>query len=120
MNGRALDEPYAGGETPYEQHRGINRLEDGEFFVLGDNRAASTDSRDFGPVAARAILGTAVLRYWPLRRAGRLRHPGRRFAEMPEADGAHAPHEHTAPSAPTTPGMLPLPWVERTPDPDAS
>lgn len=119
VNGRALDEPYAGGETPYEQHRGINRLADGEFFVLGDNRAASTDSRDFGPVADGTIVGTAVLRYWPLGRAGRLRPPGRRFAETPEADGAYGAHEHhapTAPSAPTAPGMQPLPWVERTPD----
>ena len=115
VNGRALYEPYASGETPYEQHRGINRLEDGELFVLGDNRAASTDSRDFGPVAAAAIIGTAVVRYWPLGRAGRLGRPDRHFAETSEADGAHAPHEHPAPST-ATPSMQPLPWVERTPD----
>ncbi len=106
VNGRALDEPYAEGDTPYEQHRGINRLEDGEFFVLGDNRAASTDSRDFGPVPASAIVGTAVLRYWPLGRAGRLSRPLRRFVEAPE------PHEHAAPA----PSTQPLPWVERTPE----
>ena len=112
VNGHALDEPYAHGDTPYEQHRGINRLEDGEFFVLGDNRAASTDSRDFGPVAANAIVGTAVLRYWPLRRAGRLSHPGRRFIEAPEP---HAAHEHPS-AAPAPPTMQPLPWVERPPE----
>ncbi len=115
VNGRALDEPYASGDTPYEQHRGINRLEDGQYFLLGDNREASTDSRDFGPVAASAIVGTAVVRYWPPRRAGRLARPARRFVESLEAPGEHAAHEHaqTPPSRPTT---QPLPWVERTPE----
>ena len=41
--------------------------------VLGDNPAASTDSRTFGPVPAAALLGRAVYRYAPLPRAGRLR-----------------------------------------------
>jgi len=40
--------------------------------VLGDNAEASTDSRAFGPVARRSILGRAVYRYAPRRRAGRL------------------------------------------------
>jgi len=114
VNGRALHEPYATGDTPYEQHRGINRLEDGQYFLLGDNREASTDSRDFGPVAATAIIGTAVLRYWPPRRAGRLLRPPRRFVEAPEG-GAHAAHDHDAPP-PSRPTTQPLPWVERTPD----
>jgi signal peptidase I len=118
VNGRPLDEPYASGETPYEQHRGINRLEDGQYFLLGDNREASTDSRDFGPVPAGAIVGTAVLRYWPLRRAGRLTRAPRRFAATVEG-GEHAPHGHGAPAPArpaTQPTTQPLPWVERTPE----
>ena len=100
VNGRVLDEPYAHGATPYEQHRGINRLEEGQYFLLGDNRAASTDSRDFGPVDARDIVGTAVLRYWPLGRASRLRPTERRFLGV------------TEPATPR-PSTQPLPWVER-------
>lgn len=79
VNGRVLIEPYAHGDTPAEQHRGINRLEQDTYFVLGDHRGASTDSRDFGPVSREAIAGYAVLRYWPFARAGWLRPPMRRL-----------------------------------------
>jgi len=40
--------------------------------VLGDNPAASTDSRHYGPVAPGAVRGRAVWRYWPESRRGRL------------------------------------------------
>lgn len=79
VDGRVLIEPYAHGDPPSEQHRGINRLEPGAYFVLGDHRGASTDSRDFGPVPREAIAGHAVLRYWPVARAGWLRPPERRL-----------------------------------------
>jgi signal peptidase I len=41
--------------------------------VLGDNRNASLDSHLCGPLPQRALIGTAVLRYWPLNRFGWLR-----------------------------------------------
>jgi len=43
-----------------------------EYFVLGDNRAWSTDSRSFGPVPRRAIVGRAWRRYAPAGRQGRV------------------------------------------------
>jgi nickel-type superoxide dismutase maturation protease len=46
---------------------------DGTLTVLGDNAAASTDSRDFGPVTPDTVLGRAVYRYAPPARVGRLR-----------------------------------------------
>lgn len=79
VNGRVLIEPYAHGDTPAEQHRGINRLAPDAYFVLGDHRGASTDSRDFGPVPREAVVGYAILRYWPFARAGWLRPPDRRL-----------------------------------------
>ncbi|OGG22363.1 signal peptidase I [Candidatus Gottesmanbacteria bacterium RIFCSPHIGHO2_02_FULL_40_13] len=39
-------------------------------FVMGDNRAHSSDSREFGPVLRDSIIGKAFLRYWPLSEFG--------------------------------------------------
>lgn len=103
VNGRRLIEPYAHGADPVEQHRGVHRLAQETYFLLGDHRGASTDSRDFGPVARERITGTAVLRYWPPARFGRLRPPPRRFlgpalpAEQAHDHAAHAGHAHGVP-----------------------
>ncbi|MCK9486545.1 MAG: signal peptidase I [Dehalococcoidia bacterium] len=98
VNGRVLEEPYAHGETPAEQHRGINRLEEDEYFLVGDHRGASTDSRDFGPVRRQDIVGTVVLRYWPPERLGRVAPEERRLLGTADRPG---------------PGAKPLPWLEQ-------
>lgn len=45
---------------------------DGTIWVMGDNRGNSSDSRVFGPIDADLVLGQAVVRVWPLDRAGGL------------------------------------------------
>jgi signal peptidase I len=45
----------------------------GSIYVLGDNRAQSDDSREFGPVPIESVIGRATLVVWPLARAQRLR-----------------------------------------------
>lgn len=94
VNERVLIEPYAHGETPPHQYRGLNRLGDDEYFLLGDNRAASIDSRDFGPVRREHLQGVAWLRYWPPERLGRLRPPPRRLGERRPGAESELPEDH--------------------------
>ena len=62
-NGKKVDDI----RTPifHSVHLGKN-----EYFVLGDNRSASMDSRDFGPVPRNAIFARVVLIVWPAHRVG--------------------------------------------------
>lgn len=47
-------------------------IQSGRLFVMGDNRAASMDSKDFGPIPDGSVIGKAVLIYFPFRRIKRL------------------------------------------------
>jgi len=88
VDGRALVESYARGDTDASsEFRTLTRLDVSAYYLLGDNRVASTDSRDHGPFQVRAaeansgpgLEGVAMLRYWPPRRLGRLRAAARIF-----------------------------------------
>jgi signal peptidase I len=52
------------------------KLEEGEYFVMGDNRLASSDSRVWGPLPENFIIGRAWLRAWPLDKIDILERPG--------------------------------------------
>ena len=69
INGKPLTEPYLHQTTDGYWH-GI--IPGDSVFVMGDNRFASDDSRDFGPVPLDNLEGEVVLRYYPLSRFGRL------------------------------------------------
>ena len=71
VNGRRLVEPYLGG-LPSSPGLGesVWRLGGEEYFVLGDRRVGSTDSRVFGPITLEHIVGTVWLRLWPPGRWG--------------------------------------------------
>jgi signal peptidase I len=62
INGAPLNETYISGTT-YPDDRWV--LGADELFVMGDNRGLSLDSRSFGPVAMKEVVGKAWLIYWP-------------------------------------------------------
>ncbi len=57
------------------------------FFVMGDNRPPSQDSRVFGPIDAELILGRAWLRYFPLERIGLIERPDYPALDTADAGG---------------------------------
>ncbi|MGA3087372.1 MAG: signal peptidase I [Terriglobales bacterium] len=73
VNGGALDEDYVPSDYADERSYGEIVVPANSFFVLGDHRTMSNDSRDFGTVNERFIYGKAVFGYWPMEKLGRLR-----------------------------------------------
>jgi signal peptidase I len=73
LNGRQLVEDYV--PRAYDDDRSYPDVvvPPDSYFVLGDHRSLSNDSRDFGPVDASYIYGKAVFGYWPVDKMGRLR-----------------------------------------------
>ncbi len=57
---------YAGNMNPL-------LIRKGHYFLMGDNRPVSLDSRDFGEVPLNYIIGKAIFRYWPLSRIGAIK-----------------------------------------------
>lgn len=70
LNDKLLREPYV--PLRYRDGRSMPEivLPDDEYFVMGDHRSISSDSREFGPVDRDLIYGKAVFVYWPTRDAG--------------------------------------------------
>ncbi|HEY0163009.1 MAG TPA: signal peptidase I [Edaphobacter sp.] len=70
VNGKSLSEKYV--PPRFEDSRSLPEtvIPDHEYFVMGDHRSISSDSRDFGPVDRDLIYGKAAFVYWPMEQVG--------------------------------------------------
>jgi signal peptidase I len=66
VNGAALRDDYVAATFRSHDNWGPELVPDGYYFVLGDHRNSSSDSRDWGLVPKRYIIGKVKLRWWPL------------------------------------------------------
>lgn len=72
INGKRMAEPWLPQKTanssPFTSTFGPMKIPKGDYFMMGDNRVDSCDSRDWGPLPGSYIVGRAVMRIWPLGR----------------------------------------------------
>ena len=69
VNGEPVAEPYVNGGGPGPDFR-QRTLGADEYFMMGDNRGQSCDSREWGPVNRDDLIGPVFAVYWPLTRLG--------------------------------------------------
>jgi signal peptidase I len=70
VDGKRLVEPYIDLGRRDRLTRNWPRVPSGQYFVMGDNRANSCDSREWGPVPRSSLIGPVVATYWPFGRFG--------------------------------------------------
>jgi signal peptidase I len=70
VNGHRLREPYVPSRYTDDRSEAEIVLPPHEYYVMGDHRSISSDSREFGPVDRDLIYGKAVFVYWPMEQVG--------------------------------------------------
>jgi signal peptidase I len=70
IDGRRLDEPYVPAAERTTETQSWPRVPRGQYFLMGDNRSDSCDSRSWGAVPRANLIGPVFATYWPPQRIG--------------------------------------------------
>ncbi len=70
VNGQRLKEPYVPEKYTDDRSLPETVLSPHQYWLMGDHRSISSDSRDFGPVDRDLIYGKAAFVYWPFEQVG--------------------------------------------------
>ncbi len=70
IDGHRLDEPYVAPNRRDRQTQTWPRVAPDSYFMMGDNRPRSCDSREWGTVPRENLIGPVFLTYWPVGRLG--------------------------------------------------
>lgn len=81
VDGVTLNEPYVNDHI--NDSTQTWKVGPGQYFVMGDNRGDSYDSRDWGLLPAKDVIGEAVIVYWPLSSARSLQNWSGVFSKIP-------------------------------------
>ena len=65
INGKKLDEPYIGPNRRDARGPDTYKIPQGQYFMMGDNRSQSCDSREWGTVPRSNLIGKVFATYWP-------------------------------------------------------
>jgi signal peptidase I len=82
INGHLLNEPYLPEQWTVFNNLSVTKIPPNQYFVMGDNRNRSQDSRTFGPISRDRIDGRAWFRIWPINNFGNI------YAKMPTLESS--------------------------------
>jgi len=82
INGHHLNEPYLPEQWTVFNNLSVTTIPPNQYFVMGDNRNRSQDSRTFGPISRDRIDGRAWFRIWPINNFGNI------YAKMPTLESS--------------------------------
>lgn len=71
VNDEIVDEPYINTVTNHDV--ALTEIPEGHYFMMGDNRYVSLDSRQLGPIEGERIIGKTAFRFFPINRIGRVK-----------------------------------------------